>query len=348
MIRLTEKAEATDDRLCALLRQIGCEEVVGIMDGAEESSRNFLDDESQESSGIEVPVVQDDRGDYPWDAAPVAELVAQYARNGLRLGVLEDSPPLDLARMGRAGRDGQIEWFSTMLRSLAKAGVPVVCYTWMAGFDWMRTSVDTPARGGALVTSYDHQTMEAAGPTRLGLVSEAEAWNALEYFLHRVLPVAEEVGIKLALHPDDPPVSPVRGLGRVVTSLDALQRVLDLADSPSNGLTFCQGNVALMTDDVPAAIEHFGRQEKIFFVHFRDVEGTAEHFTETFHDNGPTDMWRCMQAYQAVGYDGLMRSDHVPTLAGEQNLRPGYEVLGKLHATGYMAGLAEAARATIG
>ena len=118
--------------------------------------------------------------------------------------------------------------------------------------------------------------LKDAPPTAAGIVEEADLWETLEWFLKRVVPVAEEAGVKLALHPDDPPLSPVRGLGRIMTNVDAFQRVLELVPSEANGITLCQGNFTLMTDDLPAVIRHFGEQERIFFVHFRDVSGTPE------------------------------------------------------------------------
>ena len=117
---------------------------------------------------------------------------------------------------------------------------------------------------------------------------------------------------------------------------------MDLVPSPVNGITLCQGNFTLMTDDLPSVIRHFGRQKKIFFVHFRDVEGTAEKFMETFHDAGKTDMAACMRAYRDIGYDGICRPDHVPTMEGDSNEEPGYSSIGRLFGFGYIIGLREA------
>jgi mannonate dehydratase len=156
-----------------------------------------------------------------------------------------------------------------------------------------------------------------------------------------VLPVAEEVGVRLAMHPDDPPISPLGGIGRIMSSVDGFRRLLAISDSPMNGLTFCQGNFRLMTDDLPGTIRELGATGKIFFVHFRDVEGTVEKFVETWHDAGPTDMRACIDAYRGIGFDGLMRSDHVPTLHGEVGTQAGYGVLGRLYAVGYIRGLIE-------
>ena len=145
-------------------------------------------------------------------------------------------------------------------------------------------------------------------------VAEERLWETLAWFLERVVPVAEEAGVRLALHPDDPPLSPLRGIGRIVRSLDAYDRVFELNPSPANGMTMCQGNVALMTDDLPAAIRRFGEEGRIHFVHFRDVRGTPERFVETFVDDGPTDMAACVRAYVESGVDAPIRTDHSPAL----------------------------------
>jgi mannonate dehydratase len=221
-------------------------------------------------------------------------------------------------------------------------GIPIWCYEWMAAFNWTRTATTVLSRGGALVTGYDHDLMRDAPLTEYGVVTEERLWDSLEYFLERVVPVAEKAGVKLAMHPDDPPLSPIRGIGRIMSSIESFQKLIDLVPSAVNGVALCQGNFALMTDDLPAAIHHFGRQGKIFFVHFRDVRGTREKFVETFHDDGQTDMAACMRAYRDVGYKGVCRPDHVPTMAGDDNERPGYSSLGRLFAIGYLKGLQEA------
>jgi mannonate dehydratase len=191
------------------------------------------------------------------------------------------------------------------------------------------------------VTGYDHALMAEAPPTEQGEVSEATLWANLETFMNVVVPVAEAAGVLLALHPDDPPISPIRGVGRILTSPDAMARAIDLVPSPNNGLTFCQGSFATMNADIPAEIERFSKRGAIHFVHFRDVEGSPSRFNETFHDDGQTDMWEAMRAYRSAGFSGPMRPDHVPTMAGEENGNPGYEVLGRLFALGYIKGLAE-------
>jgi mannonate dehydratase len=125
-------------------------------------------------------------------------------------------------------------------------------------------------------------------------------------------------------------------------SIENYQKLLDLYPSPINGISLCQGNFTLMTDDLPSVIRHFGRQNKIFFVHFRDVRGTPESFVETFHDDGKTDMLECMRAYRDIGFEGVCRPDHVPTMEGDSNRSPGYSSIGRLFAIGYLKGLREA------
>jgi mannonate dehydratase len=281
----------------------------------------------------------------PWELGPLRRLKERFEAAGFELSVIESSPPMEQTRLGLPGRDEEIEQFNTMLRSMGALGIPVVCYNFMAVLNWLRTSTTIPARGGALVTGYDHDRVRDAPLTEAGIVPEERLWENFEYFLKRVVPVAEEARVKLALHPDDPPLSPIRGIGRIMRSLEAFQRVIDMVPSDCNGITFCQGNFALMTDDLPAAIRHFGRQGKIFFVHFRDVRGTPERFVETFHDEGQTDMLACMRAYREIGFEGVLRPDHVPTLEGDSNDDPGYSSIGRLFAIGYIKGLRQAAYA---
>ena len=184
--------------------------------------------------------------------------------------------------------------------------------------------------------------MRDAPLTEYGQVTEDQLWDNLKYFLERVVPVAEDANVKLAMHPDDPPLSPIRGLGRIMRSVDNYQRLLDFIPSPVNGITLCQGNFTMMTDDLPSVIRHFGKQGKIFFVHMRDVRGTPEKFEETFHDDGQTDMLACMQAYRDIGFEGVCRPDHVPTMEGDNNDHAGYSAIGRLFAIGYLKGLRQA------
>ena len=210
-----------------------------------------------------------------------------------------------------------------LIRTMGKLQIEVLCYNWMPVVSWSRTSTAIAGRGGAEMTGFDAAVWEGVASPPGAPVAEETLWETLAWFLERAVPVAEEAGVRLALHPDDPPLSPVRGIGRIIRSLDAYDRVFDLQPSSANGMTMCQGNVTLMTDDLPGAIRHFGAAGRIHFVHFRDVRGTPERFVETFVDDGPTDMAACIRAYIEAGVDAPLRTDHSPTLAGDTALGSG-------------------------
>jgi mannonate dehydratase len=277
-----------------------------------------------------------------WDYLTLARVQATYADFGFALRVIEGWVPMDAIRLGSEARDIEMERLVATIRNMGALGIEVFCYNWMARHNWLRTSTTVRTRGGALTTSYSNK-IASADPAHKAVpdVTEDHLWGTLARFLEEILPVAEEAGVKLAMHPDDPPLSPVFGTGRIMRSVDAFERLLSLSSSPSNGLTFCQGNFCAMGSDIPAVIRQLGRDGRIHFVHFRDVRGTAEEFTEVFHDDGPTDMYAAMEAYRDIGFSGVMRPDHAPVMYGEANENPGYESLGRLFAVGYMRGLIE-------
>lgn len=242
------------------------------------------------------------------------------------------------------GRDQQIEDFKTLIRNMAEAEMEVLCYNWMPDEDWQRTGAMAKERGGALVTEFSIDYLERnvtdATPADHPPTSAETLWENLQYFLEQVVPVAEDAGIKLALHPDDPPLPILRNQPRIIIDHEAMQRVVDLVPSPVNGLCYCQGSFAPAGLDVIEGIRRLGPH--IHFGHFRNTVGGATQFRETFHDNGAIDMPAAMRAYHEIGFTGAIRPDHAPTLAGESNEHPGYEMLGRLYAAGYMKGLMQA------
>jgi len=286
-----------------------------------------------------LPFKSIEAGEQPWDLAPLTRMKQRYEEGGFELRVIEARPPLNKAKRALPGRDEEIATVCTLLENMGKLGIPVWCYEWMTDFNWVRTNLSTPSRGGSVVTSFDLNDVPES-ITSNPPISEDELWTNLEYFLKKTLPVAEKAGVKMSMHPDDPPLSPIRGVSRIMRSIDNYQRLVDMVPSEMNTITLCQGNFTLMTDDLPAAIRKFGK--KISFVHFRDVRGEPKKFQETWHDAGKTDMLACMRAYKDIGFDGVLRPDHVPTVEGDTNENAGYSAFGRLYAIGYIRGLHQA------
>ena len=334
MIRLSEFLAPYPEPLWDLVRQVGVSDVVAILRGAEQEQRMFA-----ALRGGHLGEQSADR--VPWSEASIAEDQAVFAEAGFTVAAIEDTVPMDRIRMGLPGRDEDIAAIVQQLEAMGNLGIGVLCYNWMAVSSWSRTSVDTRTRGGALVTAFRASDAADLPAVDHPFVEPEQMWDALEYFLAAVVPVAERTGVRLGLHPDDPPLPQLRGVSRIMGSANAFRRLLKIDPSPANGITFCQANFALMDKDVPSLIREFG--PRIPFVHFRNVRGTADDFVETFHDEGDLDMAACMRAYAEIGFDGPLRPDHVPTMAGERNDRPGYETLGRLFALGYTRGLAQAA-----
>lgn len=266
----------------------------------------------------------------------------EFEAAGMRIAGVEGHPvPFEKIKLGLDGRDEEIENTKWAIEALARNGIDLICYNFMAGLGWTRTNQAVPERGGALTSEFDLEAARSSGLTPYGEVSEEKMWANCEYFIKAVMPVADKFKVKMALHPDDPPLSPLRGIGRIMTSRRAFERVMDMVPSPYNGITFCQANFVLMKEDIFALAKDWLRRHKIFFIHYRDVTGEASHFRETFHDNGPTDMVKILEVYAKYGFNGPIRPDHAPALAGEarEGRSTGYTMGGKVLAFGYMKGI---------
>jgi mannonate dehydratase len=279
----------------------------------------------------------------PWSRAGLVGLRERFADAQLTLEVIEPAPPFhEAVKLGGPDRERAVEQMCAFVQAMGEARIPILCFNFMAGIGWTRTSTNDRGRGGAFVTSFDRELMPDGSAGPFGTSCEDEMWERYAYFAERVVPVAASSRVKLALHPDDPPVSPLRGMSRIVRTVEAMERAIDIAPSPYHGVTLCQGTLSAMGADIPAAIRRFARRGALHFVHFRDVKGGPERFVETFHDEGQTDMAQAMRTYREVGFNGPLRPDHAPTMAGEANQVPGYQTLGRLFALGYIRGLMDA------
>jgi mannonate dehydratase len=302
------------------------------------------DENFQLMAQLGVPdVVYYNMAGMPTELAALRAEQQRAERAGVRLSAVEGGPAIDRIVLGKDGRDAQIEAYKRGLDVMGRLGIRVLCYNFMpqvtADAMVIRTSTTTRERGGALTSSFDLAQLRPSGGTHEKPTSDEEMWANLEYFLRRVIPAAEAAGVKLAMHPDDPPLSPIWGLARIMRSVVSFDRLLSISRSEVNGLTFCQGCFAELGVDLCATIRHF--RERIHFVHCRDVAGRPEKFHETFPDNGPTDLVRVFQTYRDIGYTGFIRSDHVPHLITDRGDHDGYGLHGNVFAIGYLKGLME-------
>lgn len=277
----------------------------------------------------------------------------QFARHNLSFDVIENlpTPHYDKVMFGLPGRDQQIAHVCTTIRNMGKVGISVLQYQWML-LGGLRTDYSPVGRGGARVSRFDWDVAKRSPIAALdwrhgpdGLIhtpdrelSAEQVWDNLTYFLQHVVPVAEEAGVKLAAHPDDAPIPSFMGVARILSSLEGLQRLVDTVPSPCSGLGFCQGTIACMTGvDMIDAIHHFGRQDKIFFAHFRNPRGQVPVFEEVFPDEGDSDMVAAVRAYRDVGFDGVIRVDHAPAVIGDTHSERTFA-----YQVGYFKGLVDA------
>ena len=272
-----------------------------------------------------------------------------YARFGLPWKVAEAGPAIDRIVMGKEGAAEQIERYKRIVGHLGKLGVEVIAYNFMpqVSEDAMvvRTAFDATTRGGARTSAFRLADVTAGTlPHNETPIPSERMWDNLERFLKAVMPAAEAAGVRLALHPDDPPLSPLCGLERIMSSESSFDRLLAISDSPANAITFCIGCFAEMGADIPSLIARY--RDRIPYVHVRDISGTVNDFIETFPDDGQTDLVAVFRKLQEIGFDGYLRSDHAPQLATDQSDAPeGYGMQGHIFAIGYLRGLQRATAA---
>ncbi len=240
--------------------------------------------------------------------------------------------------LGLPGRDEKIETWCRILRTLGRAGVPTLGYDFMVRY--FRTAPVLAGRGGAKYSTLDYEVLMQDPPRIVDeVVAEPQMVEHLQYFLERVIPVAEETGVLMALHPDDPPIpEPLGGVARIVSTLDQYERIFEMQSSRCNAMLFCQGCVAEMGENVPAAIQRMGNAGRIAYVHFRNIRGIPKQFEEVFVDEGDQDMFEAMQAYRDIGFNGPFMMDHTP---GFPNPEMTFWA-GKAYAVGYIRAMIQA------
>ena len=271
------------------------------------------------------------RMDEAWSVESLTRLRDRVASHGLTLDMVPlpmSSEEISQAEMpaiflGQGPeRDRNVDDICQIIRNCARAGIPVVKYNFtIIGIPRSGTAA---GRGGARYSEFVYAGAKQDPPmTIAGRVDAETYWERITYFLERVVPVAEEYKVRLACHPQDPGVprgSGWRGVDAVLGSPDGLKKFVSIKESPYHGLNFCQGTVSEQLEkpgeEIFDVIRYFGSRQKIFNVHFRNVEGGFLNFRETFIDNGSVDMLKAMRVYKEVGYDGMMMPDHVPRIEG--------------------------------
>jgi mannonate dehydratase len=282
-----------------------------------------------------------------WTTEELLALRREINEAGLQLAAIENLDPAHWydVLLGGPRRDEQIENVKTIIRRMGEAEIPVLGYNFSIAGVCGRVSGPF-ARGGAVSVGMDgpfDQPMpqgmawnmivspDLPGEAALESTSD-ELWQRLEHFLHEIVPVAEESGVVLAAHPDDPPMPTMRGQPRLVYEPQHYQRLLDLDRSPANALEFCIGSIAEMTTgDVYQACERYSHQRRIAYLHFRNVKGKVPEYKETFLDDGDVDMLHVLGILKQNQFDGVMIPDHTPQMTCDAPWHAGMA-----YALGYM------------
>lgn len=314
-----------------------------------------------------VSAVYDVRPGEVWPEESLARLRDLCAARGLAFDVVESVPVHEDIKLGRGDVDALLENYCENVRRCSKFGVKCVTYNFMPVFDWTRTQLDRRAADGStsLVMYWDQ--MRGLDPLRddihlpgwdssytqaevreliaaYGALGEEGLWRNLERFLKRVIPVAEACGVRMAIHPDDPPY-PIFGLPRIITCEENLNRMLRIVDSPANSLCLCTGSLGCAaSNDVPAMVRKYAAADRIAFMHIRNVQILEDgSFEERAHLSscGSLDMLEVVRALVENHFDGYVRPDHGRMIWGETG-RPGYGLYDRALGAAYINGLFEA------
>ena len=290
--------------------------------------------------GVEHGVIRlPERDDFDvTDASHWQSVYKDFTDFGIKPVVVEPMPNSlhDHIKIGDEKRDESIEKVIKMLPIMDSLDIRTICFNWMAHIGWLRTSDSIKERGDALVTGFDINDFKDTGKA----ISEEDLWANYEYFIKAVVPYAEKYGIRLALHPDDPPLERLGNVSRIMINYKNIDKAVNgIVRSDMLGVTMCQATYRMMGEDLYEVIPKL--KDKIFFVHFRNAVGNKYKFRETFHDNGELDMLSLMKLYKSLGIDVPVRVDHVPLMAGETQSLAGYTALGRLFAIGYLKGILE-------
>ena len=248
----------------------------------------------------------------------------------LNLEMIENVPIrfFEAIMLGTAERDEKIENYIKTIRNMGEVGIPILGHHFCPTWAW-RTSISEPTRGGAKVTAFNSEAAEsgvnayAASAQHMAKFgkdltppSSEDLWRNYEYFIKAVTPEAEKAGVKLIIHPSDPPLKKVAGIDRIFISCEDFERAEKLADSPAWGINFCMGTFSQLggEETVMEMIEKFVPKNRIHMVHFRDVQGVVTDFRECFPGDGRYNPAKIMLALQKYGYNGLILDDHVPLI----------------------------------
>ena len=277
-----------------------------------------------------------------WQLRDLVKLRASVEQHDLHLAALENVPIhfYDQIMLGGPQRDQQVENMIFTIRNIARAGIPIFGYHWMPSHVWR-----TPPkriRGGAVATAFDDRIARQLPLTHDREYTEEEMWANLEDWIRIITPIAEEEGIRLGIHPCDPPVDKLGGIPQLLRSFEAYKRLIEIYPSPSNAIEFCQGTFAEMNEDIYEMIRYFGSRNKILYVHFRNVSGPVPTFHEEFINTGYVDMARAMRIYHEVGFDGFFIDDHVPQTIHDT----AWGHRGRAFANGYIQGLIDSLTST--